>query len=137
MDAERTVKLKIGTSKVSQSGVISEDVREVEFRGRLRGSITDRRDENRPRTETLYQVGDDDFVVHLEFNTSGQGETTTSVLIAATKTDLGFAGRFARLGAACGLQRALTLAQALEFSSKILEQQDSDKPTESPDDGEP
>lgn len=110
--------LYVGSRRTTSSGMPVDHTRPVQFEGKKIAQTTDYAGstsghDDRGVTETLYQVSDGRYVVHIENWSRWQGEATTLKLVKATADDLNVSGRFEHLGRKAGFARPLTLDEAL------------------------
>ena len=114
-----TVKVYVGKTQSSHSGIVQDDTTLVEFvaeqRATLRqfgehkGNLSD----TRGTDYTLYEVEDGRLIVYVETWSRWQGEGDQFDLFAVDIEDLQPGGRFADIGAEAGYGRPLTLDEAL------------------------
>ena len=120
MTKHETVSVQIGTVQSSNSGIVQDSTKTVEFQAETLGNLRtygDGRDGNptdtRGTDETLYRTDDGRLVVHVEDWSQWQGEPSIYTLHEVTEADLQPNGRFEALGAEAGYGRPLTLDEAL------------------------
>ena len=116
----QTVTVLIGDVTVGGGGVTLDDTRFVRFEARREAQLKipglgrDFKPTNsRGVIESLFVTASEGYIVHTEDFSHWQGEPTVYKLQSVELADLQPGGRFERLGAAAGLGRPLTLAEAL------------------------
>lgn len=114
------ITVNVGELVTSNSGITNDTRQAVQFTGEdlgtyreygidRHGKITD----TRGTAQTLYRVADGGLVVHVHEWSRWMGEPDTESLHAVTEKSLQPTGTYARLGAACGFGRPLTLEEAI------------------------
>ena len=112
-----TIKVYVGSSGTSHSGMPLGDLGPVEFEGEKVATVTTLEgDETRWTTQVLYKTTDGRYVVYVQEKTQWVGELSHYKLIEVSLEDLGVGGRFEQLGRKGGLGRPMTLDEALETS---------------------
>jgi hypothetical protein len=122
------IKVSIGSVVTGNSGQTNDTRRVVLFEGERLAEYTKHdpgparrtfgtrgvRISTRGVTQTLYRTADDRLVVHEDDSSHWEGEPKTETLHEVTIEDLGPTGRFADLGKQAGMNRPLTLDEALQ-----------------------
>lgn len=117
--AEQDAKQKVLVGSVTRAsgGHVSDSLREVEFRGEYLGEISrpdiGMHSTTRGDIERLYRLEDGRLMVHREFWTQWQGETSTQRIVIVREDDLESGGEFESLGLATGFGRPLSIDEAL------------------------
>ena len=115
------ITVEIGSTVALSSGHVQKQLKPVRFVGEQLASLTEfgRSDQTgaltdtRGVTRTLYKTDDGRYVVYIEDWSKWQGEPSHYSLQEVKEADLDATGPYAELGAAAGLGRPLTLAEAL------------------------